>query len=303
MNKKKTKVIRNYENEDTMSYEYYGILMKNDRARIDTKRYGKFFPISDKKIEHRHSVYYLPSKVHSNDYICNVFRNTVSTFKQIWIDEYSNAINDIKTPAQAKENARFNSIVDGIFDPEEAEVIGLICEIKRNGRYNMIIKSMYAQFFHQFMSEIDASCFRVIGLLGYKKDYFTRKEFDIFIKTKQGKNSISFIQFNNYGVYDEAYCVRNFLKHNSIKAYQVLKNNYPNRIYNPKNTYKNGQSALSVLKIDERYIRNCFDHICDFFDEVCERGLKENISDAAWDYDDYFVQNVKEEINANDCFF
>ena len=47
MKKKSKSIKKNYlklENNST-SLAYYGILMKNDRARIDTKRYRKFFEI------------------------------------------------------------------------------------------------------------------------------------------------------------------------------------------------------------------------------------------------------------------
>lgn len=40
-------------NDSGTTLEYYGVLMKNGRARIDTKRYKKFFELPNSKIERR----------------------------------------------------------------------------------------------------------------------------------------------------------------------------------------------------------------------------------------------------------
>ena len=37
--------------------DYYGLIAKNGRIKVDTKRYKKFFAIPNNKIENRHSVY------------------------------------------------------------------------------------------------------------------------------------------------------------------------------------------------------------------------------------------------------
>ena len=72
--KKQNQVIRqNYEKYEANQLEYYGILMKNGRVRLDSKRFRKFFPFPDERIEHRKSVYYTPTRVKAADYICNVF--------------------------------------------------------------------------------------------------------------------------------------------------------------------------------------------------------------------------------------
>lgn len=60
-------------NDSRTTLEYYGVLMKNGRARIDTKRYKKFFELPNPKIERRKTVYYIPSKIHRNEYMCNRF--------------------------------------------------------------------------------------------------------------------------------------------------------------------------------------------------------------------------------------
>ena len=101
----------------------------------------------------------------------------------------------------------------------------------------------------------------------------------------------------NYKVYDRAYLVWNFLKHNSLRSYEELKRKYPEMIYDPDNSYSNGDLALNVLKLDEKFILDCLDNLYKFFNEICEKGFQENTDDAQWDYDDFFLEQVDLEID------
>lgn len=296
--KKQNQVIRqNYEKYEATQLEYYGILMKNGRVRVDTKRFKKFFPIPDEKIEHRESVYYTPTRIKACDYICNVFRMEVQKIRSLWTNEYSKAIKLIKTPQQAEDSTRLGLWCDGILEPDEVEMGARIAGMKRSTEYRLVIKSLYAQFFHQMMADLDALCLRVMVSQGYANNHFTRQIFDTYIQGKQSKPAIGFEDYEHYHVYNEAYCVWNFLKHNAVSAYQALKDKFPERIYDPDNSYQNGQSALSVIKLDEKYILYVLDHICDFFDEVCRHGFGENTGDAKWDHDDYFLNIVNDTID------
>ena len=125
---------------------------------------------------------------------------------------------------------------------------------------------------------------------------FQKKHLIYLFKVNKKSNQIQFPDFDNYYIFDRAYLVWNFLKHNSLRSYDELKRKYPEMIYDPNNNYKNGDLALTVLKIDERYILDCLENLHKFFDEVCERGFDENIKGAKWDYDDYFIEQVDLEI-------
>ena len=275
---------------------YYGLFMKSGRVKLDTKRYKKFFKIPDNKIEHRKSVYYTPSRIHRHDYLSNIFSDKLLQLKKLWINEFSKAIDIIKTPKQVEDDVRMSNLMDGVLDYDEAGMTGLFAGIKRQNQYRFVIKSIYAQFFQQMMAEINALSLRVMVSQGYKSEDFSKKAFDIFIQGKQKSNQIQFPDFDNYYIFDRAYLVWNFLKHNSLRSYDELKRKYPEMIYDPNNNYKNGDLTLTVLKIDERYILDCLDNLHKFFDEVCERGFDENIKDAKWDYDDYFIEQVDLEI-------
>lgn len=300
--KKKSKVIcKNYDKLESEKksnrIDYYGIIAKDDRIKIDTKRYKKFFTIPNSKIEKRQSVYYLPTRIHRSDYKCNWFRDLLAGYKKLWFGEYKRFIDSIKTPKQAEDDARVSYLSDGILDDEEASEKALIVGLKRQINYKVIIKSLYAQFFHQLMSSIDALCLRMLTACGYKEEDYTKKQFDIFIQGLQGKNAIAFKHYKNYSLYDRAFTVWNFLKHNSLRAYKILNKWYPKMIWDPEEKYQNGESALSVVKLDEKFILDCLDNMHLFFDELCERAFGENADDAQWDYDDYFLKVVKDEID------
>ena len=287
-----TKLENEYDNRG-----HYGLFIKSGRVKLDTKRYKKFFKLPDNKIEHRKSVYYTPTRIRKYDYLSNIFSDKLLQLKRLWINEFSKAIDIIKTPKQVEDDVRISNLMDGVLDYDEAGMTGLFAGIKRQNQYRFVIKSIYAQFFQQMMAEIDALSLRVMVSQGYKNDTFSKLLFDTFIQGKQkGGNKIDFLHYDNYDIYNKAYLVWNFLKHNSQRSYDELKRKYPEMIYDPNNKYQNGDLALTVLKIDERYILDCLDNLHKFFDEVCERGFDENIKDAKWDYDDYFIEQVDLEI-------
>lgn len=300
--KKKSKVIgKDYKKLDegfsADRFDYYGIILRDNRVKVDTKRYKKFFNLPDNKIEHRKTVYYIPSKQHRNEYKCNWFRDLLQGYKELWYKEYKSFIDSIKTPKQFESDVRVANLADGILDYDEANEKAIIAGFKRQNDYKVIIKSIYAQFYHQVMSAVDAQCLKLLVRCGYQEEDYSKAKFDVFIQGLQGKDAISFRKYNNYKIYDKAFSVWNFLKHNSTKSYNVLKDFYPEMIWDPNNNYKNGDSALSVLKLDEKFIIYCLDNLHLFFDELCKRAFKENGDDAQWDYDDYFYGIVKDQID------
>ena len=277
--------------------EYYGLFIKNGKVKIDTKRYKKFFKLPDEKIEHRKTVYYTPSRICREDYSCNIFRDALQELKELWYKEFSNAVKNINTPKDVENNVRNSYLMDGICDYEEASVMGVIASVKRENSYRFVIKSIYAQFYQQMMATIDALSLKVIASHGYNSKDFSRRSFDVYIQGKQNGQAVSFLDYDNYAIYDRAYMVWNFIKHNSIKSYDELKEKYPEMINDPKNLYKNGDIAIYFLNLDESFILDCLDNMHKFFDEVCERGFGENIEDARWDYAQYFIDEVDLEID------
>ena len=147
------------------------------------------------------------------------------------------------------------------------------------------------------MSSIDALCLKMLTACGYKEEDYTKKQFDIYMQGLQGDSALSFRQYTNYPLYDRAFTVWNFLKHNSLRSYRILKQLYPKMVWDPEEKYQNGESALSVVKLDEKFILDCLDNLHLFFDELCARSFGENAEDAQWDYDDYFEEVVQDQID------
>lgn len=282
-------------NSDPKYPEYYGLIFKDGHIRVDTKRYKKFFKLPNDKIEIRTTVYYQPSKVHRLDYVCNYFRDRAQFLLDKYYREFRPAIEAIKTPKQVEDEIRTDLVNCGE-TYEETQEKAIMKGIKRINPYRYAIKSLYAQFFHQMMAEIDAQACRVMIPMGFREDDFSKKSFDVFIQGKQGSNAIPFKKFKNYDIYNRAYSVWNFLKHNSKKSYDILCELYPEMIYDPKKEYRNGDLALSVLKLDESYILSVLKDIHLFFDEVCTIGFNENVVDASWDYEEYFLAEVNTKI-------
>lgn len=301
--KKESKTIkRTYaipRNCDPSCPEYYGIVFKDGHVRIDTKRYKKFFKLPDDRMELRNTVYYQPTRIHELDYMCNYFRNRCKFLEHKYNTEFKPAIEAIKSPKQVEDELRTNLVNSGE-TYEEAQEKAIMKGIKRINPYKYAIKSLYAQFFHQMMAEIDAQACRVMIPHGFREDDFSKKSFDVFIQSKQGSKAKPFKEFENYNVYDRAYAVWNFLKHNSKKSYDILCEYYPEMVYDPDKQYKNGDLALSVLKLDERYILSVLKNIHLFFDEVCVVGFNENVRDASWDYEEYFLNEVNQYIKNQD---
>lgn len=298
MKKESKSIKRSYSvprNADINCPEYYGIVFKNGHVKVDTKRFKKFFKLPSDKVEIRNTVYYEPTKVHKLDYICNFFRMRSEFLLSQYYKEFKPAIETIKTPKQVEDSVRIDLLNYGE-TYEEAQTKAIMSGIKRIRPYQYAIKSLYAQFYHQAMAEIDAQTCRVLISYGFREDDFSKKSFDVFIQSKQGTNAIPFKKYKYFSIYDRAYSVWNFLKHNSNKAYDILCKYYPEMIYDPEDKYRNGDLALSVLKLDERYILSVLKDIHLFFDEVCRLGFNENTEDASWDYEDYFLEVVKKKI-------
>ena len=215
----------------------------------------------------------------------------------MWFREYKSFIDSIKTPKQVEDNARLSYLSDGILEYDEANAKAFVAGMKRAKDYKIIIKSLYAQFFHQLMSSIDALCLKMLTACGYKEEDYTKKQFDIYMQGLQGDSALSFRQYTNYPLYDRAFTVWNFLKHNSLRSYRILKQWYPNMVWDPEEKYQNGESALTVVKLDEKFILDCIDNLHLFFDEMCARAFGENADDAQWDYDDYFQKIVQDQID------
>jgi hypothetical protein len=211
---------------------------------------------------------------------------------------------NIKTPKEVEDETRTGYFMQtGIMSHEENQMNAWYASLNRQSQYNYIMKTIIAQFIHQFMSVIESTTIKVLSLKGYKNERFSRNEFDSFIQGFQSKNYgnpeniIKLENLENYRLYDRMYKVWHFLKHNSMDLFNKVSRDYPEIIYD-NSEYSNGQLAMGILKIDINYVNSLFNDSINFFEELCEKIFDENIYDANWNYDMFFIREVEDEIES-----
>lgn len=299
MKKNSNRQIKDYSKFDATHREFYGLLIKNGVVRIDPKRFIKTVNIDQHIYKEmnkpRKTVYFIPQKVKRDDYMSNIFKSEINDLERFWEKEFVHALRAIKTPKEAHKKAmRGHFIQTGILDYDEVTIHANMSQLERSNEYNFIMKSMVAQFIHQIASTIEATTIRVITLQGYNKKKFNRDLLDSFIQGK--KTGISLETIEGYSDYDQLYDVWNFLKHNSIDLYDKIKKKYPELLNSEE--YENGDLALCVLNIDRTYVSTILKKLKVFFDNVCEKAFQEDVLNADWNYNEFFINKVDSCIEA-----
>jgi hypothetical protein len=114
----------------------------------------------------------------------------------------------------------------GIVDIDEAidnaRMVTLLSNSYAEFKKHQLFYSLYAQYFHQFVSQVDAMILRTLTHNGYEDDKFNRNVFYAF----KSDNQESIKNLDGFTEYDKMYAVWNFIKHNSLSTYQAVKNNY-----------------------------------------------------------------------------
>lgn len=289
------------ESRDDM--RYFGIHPKYGRIHIDTKRYRKILEedgitefLPEEIFENRRTPYFIPTAHKRSDYKFNIFKDLINDFRNEWVEEYRPLFRYIKSPTDIYNTSRTNGIMitSCADDIDEIECEAFISAFRRRNQYKHVIKSLYCAFISKLSTEIDRITLVVLTELGYKSKDFN---FNSFVKFSDGlqndKQGKRIHELNEYNAYDLLHKLNNFLKHNSIRAYEDLRKWYPKCVTYSKNCltstkYQNGMFAGDWIIIDDGYIDNLFDKLIEFFKDYCSEYLKEDVSRAEWDYDDYF---------------
>jgi len=296
MKKNSKRQIRNYEKYAMYNKEYYGLLVKNGRTRIDVKRMmctcyldEDIYNVINKP---RKAVYYLPERVKRHDYMVNIFRDAIEKQRKAWNEELMPVIKKIRTPREAEDDARTGYFMQtGIMEYDELQVYGRIEGLKREHQYSKVIYSLVIQFIHQYVSSIEAITLKVITLNGYQNTRFSRNELDAFI---QGKANVQLSEIDYNEKYDRLYNIWHFLKHNSLDLYNKIQK-YPEMLIED-HEFKNGDMAMNILNIDLDFVESMFSDLTKFFEKLCECVFKENIEKSRWNYDQYFEDIVSQKI-------
>lgn len=95
---------------------------------------------------------------------------------------------------------------------------------------------------------------------------------------------------------NKLYAIWNFLKHNSLSTYEALKNSYPEAIIEVNRKYTQGEFALFYINFDETLINTLLTELKEFFIEYCNLVFGENFESTQWNYNDWFIEKVNDEI-------
>ena len=222
----------------------WGLHEIDGELHIDIARYKKVcneIGITDfipKEWEDVNEGCFIPAKKTKYDYKVNMFRDLIFEFKGDWFQEYKPIFEFIRTPAQVRENARLNglSMISSSEDIDSVEEDAMFAMVRRYKKYNSVIQSLYCSFISKLATEIDRYTLIVMCELGYKgKDYSFdsfRKFSDGLQKDKAGKK-ISHLK--KYDACNLLHKINNFLKHNTIEAYNRLKKFYPKNVCSVEN--------------------------------------------------------------------
>ncbi|MDE6275415.1 MAG: hypothetical protein K2M75_02625 [Clostridia bacterium] len=286
-------------------YRYWGLFFnKKGRLMVDPKRFQKmigrnFSQDILKVINNRNTHYFYPKTL--NYVKCNIgyFYDTIyeinDEWKKIYLPLIEREVERIKKEEPLTIADDYNFMC-GISSSIAAQARANFINAMRNADYNRnreyLLKSLYAQFFHQMMSKTEAVSVRVLTKNKAMKDRFDRT---VLYATAYNCNK-SIEQLENYADYDKAYCIWNFIKHNSQSTYLTLKSRYQEVLIDTQ--YSQGEMAFLYIKFDNDLIQNLIDGLRKFFEEYCELvHSDENYRESQWNYDDYFISIADYEIN------
>lgn len=276
--------------------KYYGLHRDGKRVKIDVKRMKKLdvldIPCSvlnSASSIPRNTVYFLPRKVHRQDYIVNQFRDKLIELKDNW-HEFETAFSHIPSPETVADNIRTEQLLMGYCEIEEASILGIIAGAKRSIVYQKLWISQCAQFIHQMATELDALMLRKCVYLGYSRKDVTRGSMHDYLNgSMRGKAKIE--DLAGYETYTKFFTIWNMLKHNSEDLFNKIQKNYPDMLLT--NTYRNGEMSQYYLKIGKDYIERMLDSLLEFYESLCSVFFEEDVNQAEWNYDDYFIEKVK----------
>lgn len=300
----------NWDSPSLQEKEFWGIhITETGRPEIDAKRYveackgigiTEFIPekFFDDKIEK----YFISAKQHRHDYIINIFLDLLDDFQKDWELEYKPIFKMIRTPKEVYDNVRLDQLAytSNVDDLEEIEFNSLMSSIKREEKYIHVIQSLYCQFINKLAIEIDRIMLVAMCKLGYKgNDY----NFNSFVKFSDGlardRKGMKIKDLEKYNAYNMLHKINNFLKHNTISSYLDLKKYYPDNIASKEKgtaniEYENGMFAGDWIIVKDGYIDDLLKKLRKFFQSYCSNIVKENVDDASWNYDDYFIDAFNE---------
>jgi hypothetical protein len=295
-----------YTEEDT---RYYGVFIfggKEDRhIQIDPKRYEKKIGTLPPKIKEviakQKGPYFHPAKRKHLDYNVNFIKDRLRQVKSKWDHDNKPMIESVLSKIQGvtfnKSLVNDDLFMGGIVTAEEAYINADMntrlshdfAEIKKKE----LRESLYAEFFHQMVAQIEACTLAVMTRNGYTGDNFDRNDF----YSRQGNDREESIKtVAGFREYDKMYSIWHFIKHNSLSTYEMLKEKFPETL--KKSEFKHGELACHYVDITDELINTILDGVLLFFIGYCRIIYDEDEYEASWNSDEHFESVIWHEIEA-----
>jgi hypothetical protein len=292
--------------EDT---RYYGLFIKGREEKghilIDPKRFEKIFSATDgmpdcvkKVMDRRNGPLFYPAKKERMDYNVNFVLEKLFVIKREWDTEQKPIINRFLSEIIGKDYHLYDDDLFqcGIVDANEAayraQMTTVLAREFAAFKKNRLHSSLYAQYFHQMASHIDAILLQLLTRNGYEGDKFNRNVLYAF----KGKNLENVKSLDGFKEYDRMYAVWNFIKHNSISTFNAVKDNFPEILM--RNEYNQGEPACYFIDFSDELVDSILAGVERFFKEYCRMVFDEDAQEAAWNFEKFFLEIVREEINS-----
>ena len=290
-----------YYSEDEWD-EYYGLFKVNGKWCVDPKRMQKkthcFTEKMMEAMSKRNTTYFHPKKKSYMDYNVNKFVTTVRDLKEEYIKIQKpiidQSLENIKNSKRDFCPGDCDLYMQGIYEPDEVSMWVFKRQMEQdyyiNRRCFELYTNLYSQFFHNMASRIEAISVSIYSYMNPKMKKWSRDKLYDNINSK----GISSRELPAFKYHDELYLIWNFLKHNNLDTYENLKRDYPEVLISKE--YEPGDLAKYYLKLDDKLIIELLDGVEKYFVEWCNANCDENYNEAQWNYEDYFVGLVRDEI-------
>ena len=184
--------------------------------------------------------------------------------KKDWNKEYKTLLYKVKSPNDVYESNRLNNIAmtTCAADLNDIEVESRMAAFRRERQYQIICQSFYCQVISRICTKADRFTLIFIKELGYSQKDFGMRDFRAFTDDPKGHKRADLINnLKGYNAYNLLYKINNFLKQNTIEAYNGLKKEYPKNVCyvenkTAKKPYENGVFAGDWIIVQEGYIDN-----------------------------------------------
>jgi hypothetical protein len=296
-----------YETVDLNDTRYYGVFLygppDKKRVKVDPKRYGQVLYLTDAMkavMDKRHGPYFRPAKREFTDYNCNFVGQELNALRMDWEKDTKPMIARVIAETKGVDynaNPCDDDLANaGILEPEEitrnASMKTMFSAQMAADKRNKLYYSLYAQFFHQMASQIEALTVNLLTRNEWKENQFDRNVFYAFKGNKPGDVK----KLDGFAAYDKLYAIWNFIKHNSGSTYAVLKERFPEVL--SENEYKQGRLACYYVKFDDALIDGVLAGVETFLRGYCCLVFDEDLEQARWNYDEYFLNQIHEDIEA-----